>query len=145
MSEKMKHPVDSKMLITNIYLFIAFKNGFVYKNVDQFFINVNTRSFYHISNYLNRKNQKSNNLNDNPKINKKFINLYFIKYGNNTFIDNLVNNTINLLKNKYLVYINPNNPDYLIYNVDGCEFLDSKYNNSINKHKIIIIYKDIYF
>jgi hypothetical protein len=70
-------------------------------------------------------------LNDNPKINKKFINLYFIKYGNNTFIDNLVNNTINLLKNKYLVYINPNNPDYLIYNVDGCDFLDSKYDNSI--------------
>ena len=30
-----------------------------------------------------------------------------------------------------MVYINPNNPDYLIYNVHGCNHLDSKYNNSI--------------
>ena len=42
-----------------------------------------------------------------------------------------VNDTINILNNKYLVHLNPDNPDYLIFNVNGCSYLDYKYNNSI--------------
>ena len=38
---------------------------------------------------------------------------------------------IDILQKKYSVYINQNNPDYLIYNVFGCQYLDSRYNNSI--------------
>ena len=38
---------------------------------------------------------------------------------------------IKIIKDKYLVLINSKNPDYLIYNVFGCKYLLSKYNNSI--------------
>ena len=29
------------------------------------------------------------------------------------------------------MHLNPDNPDYLIFNVNGCSYLDYKYNNSI--------------
>ena len=38
---------------------------------------------------------------------------------------------IKIIKHKYVVLINSKNPDYLIYNVFGCKYLLSKYNNSI--------------
>ena len=71
-------------------------------------------------------------MNDSSQINKKFISLYFIQFLNVQFLNDIINSTINELNTKYLVNINPNNPDYLIYNVVGCNYLDSKYNNPIN-------------
>ena len=70
-------------------------------------------------------------MNDSSQTNKKYISLHFIQFNDDPFVYNLINDSINILNNKYLVHINPNNPDYLIYNVVGCDFLDSKYNNSI--------------
>ena len=122
--------IDITLLITNIYL-LFFKNNFIYKNIDHFFFIFNTQSIDQISVYLNKKYLKSYNLNDSSQINKKYISLYFINFHDEPFQSNLINNSINILNNKYLVHINPNNPDYLIYNVFGCDVLDSKYNNSI--------------
>ena len=123
--------IDITLLITNIYLLLFFKNNFIYKNIDHFFFILNTQSINQISDYLNKKYIKSYNLNDSSQINKKYISLYFINFHDEPFHSNLINNSINILNNKYLVHINPNNPDYLIYNVFGCDVLDSKYNNSI--------------
>ena len=123
--------IDIIILIINLYLLFFDKIDFIYKNIDHFFISVNTQSFYHISDYLNKKYIKEYNLNDSSQTNKKYISLHFIQFNDDPFVYNLINDSINILNNKYLVHINPNNPDYLIYNVVGCDFLDSKYNNSI--------------
>ncbi len=119
------------IFIANIYLLFFFKHNFIFRNIDHFFFNINTQSFYQISDYLNRKYKKIYYLNDSSQNNKKLISLHFIHFPNDPFLNNIINNTINILNTKYLVYINPNNPDYLIYNVHGCNHLDSKYNNSI--------------
>ena len=62
---------------------------------------------------------------------KIIISIYFIQFNGGSFLHNLINDTINILNNKYLVHLNPDNPDYLIFNVNGCSYLDYKYNNSI--------------
>ena len=123
--------IDIIILIINIYLLVLFKSNFLYKNIDHFFISLNTKSIYQISDYLNIKYMKSSNLGDNSQINKKYISLYFINFHNEPFHNNIINESINILKEKYLVQITSNNPDYLIYNIFGCDELDSKYNNSI--------------
>ena len=119
------------ILIINIYLLFFFNNDLIYKNIDHFFITVNTQSFYKISDYLNKKYTKVYNLNDSSQINKKYISIDFIQFYEEPFAYNLINETINILNNKYLVHINPDNPDYLVYNIVGCKYLDYKYNNSI--------------
>ena len=78
-----------------------------------------------------RKYLKAGKGNENIQIDKKYISLYFINFHDEPFHNSIINNTINILQNKFLVHINPNNPDYLIYNVFGCDYLDSKYNNTI--------------
>ena len=123
--------LDIIILIINIYLFYFVKKDFIYKSIDQFYININIQPFYQISNYLNRKYLKAYKINDSSTIYKKNISLNFIQLNNDPLVNNLINEIINFLNNKYLVNINSNNPDYLIYNVAGCDFLDSKYNNSI--------------
>ena len=61
----------------------------------------------------------------------KNISLYFIQFKEYSFHKKLINEIIKIIKDKYFVFINSNNPDYVIYNVFGCSYLLSKYNNSI--------------
>lgn len=119
------------MLIFNIYLFFSFKNYFIYKNIDNFFISFSTQPSFKMADYLNRKYLKAYNPNDSSKTNKINISLYFIQFHREPFHNKLINETIKILKNKYSVHINPKNPDYLIYNIFGCKFLKYRYNNSI--------------
>ena len=92
--------------LNNESLFIKFK----FKNIDKFLIKMifNNKIFY-IS-----------------KIRRKTISLFFV---DNHYYS--VNDTIKLLKKKYIIKISKNNPDYLIYNVFGCRHLKNGYNNSI--------------
>ena len=123
--------IDSLILFLNVNYFFFIQ--FNYKKIDSFFIKLNSKSFYQISNYLNNKYQilYQKKYNKEQFINKT-ISLFFINY--HDFDPDhliLINKTIELLKKKYYVNINPYNPDYLIYNIFGCNHLDPKYNNSI--------------
>ena len=123
---------DITLLIINIYLLIFLKNDFFHKrNIDNFYINFSTKSFYQMSDYLNRKYLNPYNPNDISKTDKTYISLYFIQFHKEPFHKKLINNIIKLIKKKYFIYIDPKGPDYLIYNVFGCKYLNSKYNNSI--------------
>ena len=117
--------------MSNIYLLFSFKYHLIYKNIDNFFISFSNQSLFQVSDYLNRKYLKVYNSNDSSKTNKKNIILYFIKYHHERFHKKLINDIITILKNKYSIHINPKNPDYLIYNIFGCKYLNSRYNNSI--------------
>ena len=95
-------------------------------------ISFRAHTYYQISNYLNRKYLYPNNLINSSKLRKTNISLYFIQFHREPFHNELINKLIDILEKKYSVHINQNNPDYLIYNVFGCQYLDSRYNNSIN-------------
>ena len=104
------------------------KNRNYIKNIDKFIINLAKYSYNNISSYLNNKfmiNKKKSNLK------KKLINLYTVgsysKYYENLFRNNIIDG----LKDKFIFEFKSENPDYLIYDVFNCEFLNSKYNNSI--------------
>ena len=60
------------------------------------------------------------------KVKKKTIILYFEDNNNQT-----LKHLIKKLESKYIIKISSDNPDYLIYNVFGCNHLKEKYHNSI--------------
>jgi hypothetical protein len=62
--------IDIIILLINIYLLFFFKSNFLYKNIDHFFIALNTKSIDQISDYLNKKYMKSYNLENNSSIKK---------------------------------------------------------------------------
>ena len=79
--------------------------------------------------YLFKNNFIKNNFYDietNNKRKNKTIVLYFEDNHNHT-----LNNIIKMLEKKYNVKISSDHPDYLIYNVFGCNHLKEIYNNSI--------------
>jgi hypothetical protein len=82
--------IDIIILITNLHLLFFFKSDFIYRSIDYFFISFNTQSFYHISDYLDRKYQKGINHNENAKANKKNISLYFIQFHEDPFHKKLI-------------------------------------------------------
>ena len=89
-------------------------------------------SFTEISNYLNSKyNTYKNIINFLDNENKKIINLYFINFKNSSFYKTEINKIIILLKKNYIINITENEPDYIIYNVFGCNHMNDKYKNSI--------------
>ena len=108
-----------------------------FKNVDLFFINISKISFSKIAFYFNSKFYKNNlNFNENKLFDlkvkeKKIINICFTGSLNLYRKNQLINDVIKLLKNKYIFNFTSNNPDYLIFEVFGCAQLDSKYNNAI--------------
>ena len=120
------------ILLCNLYFYNYFYFGIKLKNVDKLFLNLCCKSFFQISNYLNSKYlNRCNTSNDIKQLNKKNISIYFIEFHGTNFDKNEINKIINILKKKYVIYIEPNNPDYLIFNIFGCNHLDIKYNNSI--------------
>ena len=122
--------VNILILFINIYFYIVNNNNIIKIKM---FINLNiySKSFSKISLYLNSKYLKKNIKTPEKNI-KKNISLYYINFRfSNIFHYIIVNNIIKLLKEKYFVNINPNNPDYLIYNIFGCNHLNPKYKNAI--------------
>ena len=125
-------------LFTNIYIYnsIIFKkiidslnkNRNYIKNIDIFIINLAKYSFNNISSYLNNKfmiNKKKS------KLKKKIIYLYTVGSSNKYFVQLFRNNIIDGLKDEFIFEFKSENPDYLIYDVFNCDFLNSKYNKSI--------------
>ena len=93
------------------------------------------KTFYEISYELNKKlsvyknisNIKNNFSSRKTKnSNNKTIVLYF-----EDNLDHIFKNIIKKLEKKYVIKISSDNPDYLIYNVFGCNNLKEIYNNSI--------------
>ena len=122
---------DLLLLFINIYYFLDNNSKNNIKNIDLFFLKLNSKSFYQISKYLNLKYQIIYKFNNTlEKYAKKTISLYFINFKNRPVHSFLINKTIEILKANYYVK-DPYNPDYLIYNMFGCKHLQSKYNKSI--------------
>ena len=123
---------DLLILFINIYYFFDINSQKDFKNIDLYFLKLNSKSFYQISKYLNLKYQIVYNINNTlEKCAKKTISLYFINFKNRPVHNFLINKTIEILKANYYVNIDPYNPDYIIYNMFGCKHLKSIYNNSI--------------
>lgn len=104
------------------------KNRNYIKNIDIFIINLAKYSYNNISSYLNNKfmiNKKKS------KLKKKIIYLYTVGSSNKYYENLFRNNIIDGLKDEFIFEFKSENPDYLIYDVFNCKFLNSKYNNSI--------------
>jgi hypothetical protein len=114
------------ILLINYYYYLhIFEKR--YKNNDISFIKLCNKSFKEISNklenkftYRNYKIPNSNNYINKITIKIHFIDIYLYQ----------INFLLNLLQKKFNIIISPENPDYLIYDVFGCEHLDNKYSNS---------------
>lgn len=113
--------------------------SFDFKNVDKIFINMSKKKIKDISNILNNKFLSNIKIKIKAKyiisllyeklvniLHKKIIFLYF--EDNHDYAINFI---IKILKNKYKIKISNKNPDYLIYNVFGCNHTKLIYNNSI--------------
>ena len=125
------------VLNLNFGIFKNYKNIYIFKNVDLFFINITKKSFKQIGFYLNSKFNKRN-LNNNKfkffdiKIKeKKIINFYYVGYYESYYRDKVIKDITELLSNSFIFNFTSDNPDYLIYDVFSCDHLESKYNNSI--------------
>jgi len=121
--------INSIILFINLYYYFYEFNYYIKSN-DFFFFNLNSKSIFHISKYLNHKYQKIDNITLEKNKNKS-ISIYFVNFNPEPFHYTIINNTIKILKEKYSVNINSENPDYLFYNIFGCIHLNPKYNNSI--------------
>ena len=107
-----------------------------FKNNDNFLLSDCHKTFYEISNELDKKykifKNFSNITNDlsnfkNQKLEKKkTIVLYF-----EDNLNQIYQHLIKKLEINYTIILSSDNPDYLIYNVFGCHHLKEKYKNSI--------------
>ena len=89
-------------------------------------------SYRNISNSLNLKYIVNNNiLYKKENIYKKQINLYFEDFLSSFYTIPQYKILKILLRRKYKLKINSDNPDYLIFDVHGCNHLNKKYKKSI--------------
>ncbi len=116
-------------LIINIYIYlnIGLLNENYIKNIDQFIIKLAKKSFKNISFSFNKKFIISNY---ETKWKKK-ISLYTVGSSNKYWENIFRNNIIEGLKDNFIFEFNSENPDYLIYDIFNCDFLNSKYDNAI--------------
>ena len=119
------------MLFINIY-FYWIKKINLFKNIDNIIIFFSNKPYEQISNILNNKyllNKKIIKKNETKDNNKKIILIDCVDFLKNSKF------TIYYLQKifaKYYIFkITSDYPDYLIYDVFGCEHLNPKYNNSI--------------
>lgn len=110
------------------------KKNFSIKNIDQVIITFLKNSYKNISNLLNSKyivNNNNNILNKNENKHKKKISLYFEDFIPSFYTKPQYKILTRLLKRKYKLEIKPSNPDYLIFDVFGCNHLNESYKTSI--------------
>ena len=140
------------LIIINTYFLIYYENNmdnkiniqinnnssFLFKNSNNFILDLINLNYDKMANYLNNKyNNRINNFIKNKIY--SLIKLFFhnqrkkiILYSVDLF--SFAHHKIwlkKLLKNKYIIQFDNNNPDYLIYNTFGDEHLNPKYNKSI--------------
>ena len=118
-----------------------------FKNVDFFLTILGMISFNNISFYLSNKFKVFNDSNlyynssfkqlftkniiSKQTKTKKIIRLYTVGSSNNYYADILKNNIIEGLEDNFDFEFTSDKPDYLIYDIFNCDFLESKYNESI--------------
>lgn len=131
--------INSIFLCLNIIILLRKKSYLIkFKNIDYKFLNYNRLSYKNISNYLNSKyipklnnNAIKKDINKNKDITKKKIKLYFIDFKHSSYRKKQIMKIKEILNQKFEVSINKKNPDYLIFNVFGCEHINNKYNKAI--------------
>ena len=131
-------------LCYNLYISLEHYNNFIknkifFKDIDIFSINIAIKSFNMISFYLNSKFKKKENyiikyfklLKNYLYSTKKIIRIYTVGSSNDYYKNILKKEIIEGLDNKYIFIFTPINPDYLIYDVFSCEYLEKEYDNAI--------------
>jgi hypothetical protein len=90
------------------------------------------KTFNEISNYLNTKFYNNKDIKkDSISENQNIINLYFLNFKKSLFYRKQINKILLTLKEKYIINITNDNPDYIIYDVFGCAQMKKEYKNSI--------------
>ena len=107
------------ILFINYFLHLIKTNSILLKKVHFKYIDI-----FLLENYFIKNNFYD--IETNNKIKNKTIVLYFEDNLNHT-----LNNIIKMLEKKYIVKVSSDYPDYLIYNVFGCNHLKEIYNNAI--------------
>ena len=132
--------INYNILLVNLYLLLKinkFNNKiyFRFKISDYFNINLLNMTYNQISNYLNNKYNnnfamKNNKQHKNETMNqfKKILKIYSVDLFDRNYHLSWLKDKI---EDNFIIQIEPNNPDYLIYNAFGENHLDPKYNNSI--------------
>jgi hypothetical protein len=123
--------INTIIIIINIY-FKFLKKNLSFKNVDKVTFSFVKKSFKSISNLLISKYLVNNNiLNKKENIHKKKISLFFVDFRSSKYVKKQYKILIELLKTKYELEIKSDNPDYLIFDVHGCNHLNETYQKSI--------------
>jgi len=120
------------ILYINIYLII--KKIFIiifskFKNVDIFTILLSKNSYKEISHYLNDKYFINTIKKNSYKNNKKVILVNCVDFLNNN--NTCINFISKIFLNNLILRIDTDKPDYLLFDVFGCEHLNPKYDNTI--------------
>ena len=115
---------------------INYKYLKIFKNIDLFGINMIMKPFSNISFYLNSKFKLNNNKsfqkeNKEKKIKKKTLRLYTVGSSNEYYEKLYRNKLIEELQDNFNLEFTSDNPDYLIYDIFNCDFLDQKYKNAV--------------
>jgi hypothetical protein len=119
----------------NIYFkFFRTNKILSFKNIDKVTINFIKSSYKNISNLLISKylvNNNNNILSKKENIHKKKISLFFVDFRHSFYVKNQYKILKELLQRKYIIEIKSDNPDYVIFDVHGCNHLNNSYQKSI--------------
>lgn len=129
------------------YNIIVIKKGrinnqtIIFKDTDSFSFNIARKSFKQYSSYFNKKYEKKNIINIFLKLLKEKIKLFFgikktiriyLVGSSNDYYKNIIRSEIiEGLQNKYNFVFTHDNPDYLIFDVFDCKYINSKFDNTI--------------
>ena len=128
--------VNFIILYTNIIIFIIQNEPSLinFRNIDSKFLIFSKMLYKNISNYLSSKYQmKFYNINEekNNNIKKKRIKLYFIDFQYSKYRERQINRIKEIVSKDYEIFLTPLNPEYLIYNVFGCDHIKNIYKKAI--------------
>ena len=117
-------------LLINIKFLLKKNINFFYllKNCDFFSLGISIKGYRTIVDFLNKKFFINKNQSVMKK--KKNISISIVDFLD-CMKDNNMNYLLNLLRDDFVIDFNNTYPDYLLYDVFGCEHLNQKYNNSI--------------
>ena len=131
--------IDLFILYINIIYIFKKKgnivNSYIFKNINLFSIERITKPYRDFTYYLNSKfmnnKEAKKYLSDKKSIEpkeKKKISIYFADLYNRDYRQKWIQST---LGDKFNIEFDSENPDYVFYNVFGCDHLKPKYKNAI--------------
>jgi len=112
---------------SNKEIFKFINNCTIFRNIDNYTLNLITNSYEKIGNYLNNKYNIYYNSSNLSIPEKKTIKVYGVNLMNREEFERTL---LWYLNDTYIVQFDEDNPDYLIYNI-GDKQHDPKYNNTI--------------